>query len=614
MRLGTKLLVSFITVALLVLITGGLSYYLSNQIKSDLIRENGQTTEQLRALTEVTVQLQNSLLYTRNFLIESKKQREGDQTNTTASQIRQAREITEKCLSTAEQALEEVQKRIEQGGFRTFSNELISLADSLETSFLYYDSLTRELFELEQEGPYGDEIFNMTIEPYFRNTLLPILYEIRNLFDKRVDLQQEALNQRAEQTLMWIVLITALAFIVSMALAYIVYLSIARPVQELTKVARAYGNGDFSQRIELNTNDELAHFAASFNEMADNLGRIMVSRSYVNNIIQSMGDMLVVTDSGGKIELINNSLTEKLGYNEDELMNSDVWKIISDQQRTKARKQVETSKASFLESQLVSKQGKEIPVVLSYSYMNDDPANELKRVFVASDITVQKAAEKKISDSLNEKNVLLAEIHHRVKNNLAVISGLLELQIWGSEDEKYVDILKESQLRIQSIALVHEKLYQNDNFADIKIIDYVKELAEAIRDSFKVPGKKIKVCFDLKTLSMTINQAIPFSLILNESLVNIYKHAFVGRSEGEINISLKKENKKIILQVMDNGVGLKRDVMEANEQTLGMTLIDTLTQQLEGSYNFRNRSGGGTCFILTFPEGKGQNFVRHNIS
>ncbi|MEX0646926.1 MAG: histidine kinase dimerization/phosphoacceptor domain -containing protein [Balneolaceae bacterium] len=602
MRLGTKLLISFITVALLVLITGSLSYYLSNEIKKDLILESGQTTEQLQILTEMTVQLQNSLLYTRNFLIESNKQRQGDRSNTTASQVRQARDITISSLDEFYNELNSIRSSIASNSPENqVSAKIRSLTDSLDTSFIYYDSLIRELYELEREGSYGDEVFNVTVEPYFRNTLLPILLQVRGTYNQRVDLQQAELQQRAEQTITWIIIITVLAFITSVGLAYLVYRSITIPVQKLTKAAETIGAGDFSNRIELHTNDELAHFAATFNEMAENLSKSMVTRSYVNNIIQSMGDMLIVTNLSGKIELTNSALSDTLHYTEEELENSEVWDIIDEEQRERIQHQVENSpeKSSFIETRFVSGKGERIPVILSFSYLDEGLDKKPKRVYVASDITVQKEAEKKISNSLKEKNVMLAEIHHRVKNNLAVINGLLEMQIWNFEGEESAKVLRESQLRIQSIALVHEKLYQSDNFASIYISDYVKELVESIASSFKMPEKEIHVDYEFDQLNLTINQAIPFSLLLNESVVNVYKYAFNETKTGNIVISLKRKGDKAVLKIDDDGAGIPGE--EDSDYKLGMTIIDTLSKQLEGNYSIKNEKKGGASFIFTFP-------------
>ncbi|MCC5913860.1 MAG: HAMP domain-containing protein [Balneolaceae bacterium] len=607
MRLGTKLLLSFLSVAFLVLITGSLSYYLSNEIKNDLIAESASTSVQLQTLTEMTVQLQNSLLYTRNYLTEADKQRAGDESVSVAAQIRESERIAIESLDQFERALADLAvgdpDLVDQDDIMTKQSAVELLTDSLQQSFSYYNTLVRELYEIDQEVALGNEIFNVTIEPYFRNTLLQILLRLRSAYNDRVDAQLEHLQLRAEQTVSNIIFYSFLAFGIALLLAYLMHRSITRPVKELTQTARELGDGNLSKRIKLNTNDELANLADTFNKMAENLSKSMVSRSYVNNIIQSMGEMLIVTDSDGHIEIANKAVAGKLKTEPSRLEGEPFWSLIAGEEREIVKRSVEgTNRLNGpVETRFVSTSGDVIPVNLSYTRLEND--GELsKRIYVASDISILKEAEQKISDSLKEKSVLLAEIHHRVKNNLAVISGLLEMQIWNIDDEERTKILKDSQLRIQSIALVHEKLYQTENFADVRISDYIKELVKGIAESFKDPSKKIDVYFSCEDISMNINQAIPFSLLLNEGVVNVYKHAFKGRSEGRFEISLKRDGDDLHLRIIDNGTGLVKELSEIEKPSLGMTLIDTLSKQLEGKYTLATREdGNGTLFELKFP-------------
>jgi two-component sensor histidine kinase len=238
-------------------------------------------------------------------------------------------------------------------------------------------------------------------------------------------------------------------------------------------------------------------------------------------------------------------------------------------------------------------------VILSTSVLSDEVSDDVRLVFVASDISVQKESEQKISESLHEKNILLAEIHHRVKNNLAVISGLLQMQMWNVEDASAKKALQQSQLRIQSIALVHEKLYQNETFADINISDFARELVDAVSDSFKQPEQNVTLNYSMDNMKMNINQAVPLSLLLNECIVNCYKHAFAGRKEGKIDIVLDLNGDKVEIQVADNGHGLPDDFEFEIQQSLGVTLIRTLVSQLRGSARYES-TGEGTRFILEF--------------
>jgi PAS domain S-box-containing protein len=314
--------------------------------------------------------------------------------------------------------------------------------------------------------------------------------------------------------------------------------------------------------------------------------------------------MLFVTNAEGDIELVNNAVTERLQLKNDKSIQKNFWKLLPGEERTVIKKLVEKGDGSEspVETRFVTDFGEVISVNLSYTILSNKNQND-NRIFVASDISLLKSAERKISESLKEKNVLLAEIHHRVKNNLAVISGLLEMQIWNQENDEIINTLRDSQLRIQSIALVHEKLYQTENFANVRISEYIEELSRGIADSFNDPNKNVLRVVDCDDIIMSINEAISFSLLLNEGVVNAYKHAFVGRDEGEIKISLKKEGDELLLSVSDNGIGLKNRFLKKEDASLGMKLIGTLTNQLGGEYSLKAGPDSGTIFEVKFPIG-----------
>lgn len=205
-----------------------------------------------------------------------------------------------------------------------------------------------------------------------------------------------------------------------------------------------------------------------------------------------------------------------------------------------------------------------------------------------------------LTAALEEKEVLIKEIHHRVKNNLAVISGLLELQM-DQADNGFVDrVLSESQRRVQSISMIHEKLYQNEKLAEIDFEKYVRELIDVITFSFSNPDKDIQVNINIDDFKLGVDQGIPCGLILNEVLSNAFEHAFTGRDTGTINVTISVvDDEKIRLTVEDNGKGLPEEDMD--HESLGITLIETLGQQLEGKINWESNERG-TTFLLEFDK------------
>lgn len=226
-------------------------------------------------------------------------------------------------------------------------------------------------------------------------------------------------------------------------------------------------------------------------------------------------------------------------------------------------------------------------------------AGNKRLVAYVRDITEQKEYENQIRRSLKEKETLLAEVHHRVKNNLAVISGLLEMQVFNTEDEQLLKKLQESQSRIQSIAMVHEKLYSSESFSEIDINQYINDLLDMIMSSLGDLNKDIRVKKDIDSVTLAVRQAVPCGLLLNELITNSYKHAFTGREGGTLRISAtQNKHNRLLLKVADNGVGLPDDFNMASESSLGMTLVNTLVKQLEGELDVS--SDKGTCFEVRF--------------
>jgi len=207
------------------------------------------------------------------------------------------------------------------------------------------------------------------------------------------------------------------------------------------------------------------------------------------------------------------------------------------------------------------------------------------------DISVSKRAEELLRRSLHEKEILLSEIHHRVKNNMAVISGLLSLQEVYFEEEQSRALFLESQNRIKSMALIHEKLYQSDNFTQIGFEAYIRDLIDNIKRSYGTTNKTISIRTEIVDGYLDLNNAVPCALIMNELLSNVYKHAFSNRSKGEVLIRFIHEEDEYRMEVADNGVGADQARMRKSG-SLGYTLIDALVKQLRGRMEVISGSDG----------------------
>ena len=215
------------------------------------------------------------------------------------------------------------------------------------------------------------------------------------------------------------------------------------------------------------------------------------------------------------------------------------------------------------------------------------------------EITERMRAEEQIKVSLEEKEVLLKEIHHRVKNNLQVISSLLSLQSRCIEDQSVLELFQESQNRIRSMALIHEKLYRSQDLVRIDFAEYIRNLATHLVRSYRANLGTVNLKVDANDVSLSVDAAVPCGLIINELVSNSLKHAFIDGREGEIRIELRSDrDHQLTLIVGDNGVGFPRDLDFRSTESLGMQLVNTLTNQLDGTVELH--SNGGTEFKITF--------------
>jgi PAS domain S-box-containing protein len=218
---------------------------------------------------------------------------------------------------------------------------------------------------------------------------------------------------------------------------------------------------------------------------------------------------------------------------------------------------------------------------------------------IVRDISARKKGEAGLKEAIREKDVLLREIHHRVKNNMQVISSLLNLQAERFKDKEVREAFKESQGRIRSMALIHEKLYRARNLSEVDFSEYVTSLTASVIRAYQVNPERARFKLDLDRVSLDINASIPCGLILNEIILNALKHAFPEGGTGEIHIELReKEDGGVRLTVRDNGIGFPEGIDIRNTDTLGLQIVSLLTDQLEGKFDIRNDRG--TVFSLSF--------------
>jgi two-component sensor histidine kinase len=219
---------------------------------------------------------------------------------------------------------------------------------------------------------------------------------------------------------------------------------------------------------------------------------------------------------------------------------------------------------------------------------------------IAHNVTEKKLIQQRVQQSLKEKDVLLKEVHHRVKNNMQIISSILNLQSSYVTDAYTLALLKESQNRIKTMAYIHESLYQNKSFTSVNFSEYIQTLSSNIIQSYVISSEKIDLVLNLEKMRLNLDLSIPAGLIINELITNAIKHAFPNTVKGKILLNLKSENNIVCIEVIDNGVGIPPEIDYNNTPTLGLQLVNTLIDQVGGKIKFNSKKDFGTQVLIKF--------------
>jgi PAS domain S-box-containing protein len=310
-----------------------------------------------------------------------------------------------------------------------------------------------------------------------------------------------------------------------------------------------------------------------------------------------------MTDPDGRFLDSNPAYSRITGYSLEELRKLDFPRLIHPDDAAANMRQIERMLKGeipdfVVENRYCRKDGTFVWVRKSVSLVRD--ASEAPQWIIAlvEDITVRRQAEERLQESLSDKVVLLKEIHHRVKNNLQVISSLVDLQS-DNLDPAMREMFQDVRDRVRTMALVHEKLYQSENLASVQFDEYARSLLQYLWRAHSNSETSIGLSLDLLPVTFSVETAVPFGLILNELAVNALKHAFVGRSEGTVVVVLRTdENGRVRLRVADNGVGMPAGLDWRNAQSLGLRLVQMLTRQLNGTVEAN--CDVGTEFVISF--------------
>ncbi len=312
--------------------------------------------------------------------------------------------------------------------------------------------------------------------------------------------------------------------------------------------------------------------------------------------VQESNASIVITDLKGNIEYVNPTFTKITGYTFEEAIGNNPRMLKSGHTQDdeyKSMWETITSgndwRGKFYNQK---KNGELFWESASISPVKDEYGEITHFIAVKEDITSQKMNDEKILNSLKEKEVMLREIHHRVKNNLQIVSSLLKLQAGHMKDQQSRDAFIISQNRVKSMALIHQQLYRSTNLSKINFGDYIKQLLNYLQQAYITSSKKAALNVEAENILLEVDTAIPCGLIINELISNSFKHAFINQKHPKINVKLtKQDDRKYMLEISDNGIGLPENFDIRNTASLGMQLVVTLTEQLDGTIEPYNNDG-----------------------
>lgn len=330
-------------------------------------------------------------------------------------------------------------------------------------------------------------------------------------------------------------------------------------------------------------------------------GELRESEDKFRRMFNRVFDAVVIINRNGMIMDVNDTTCKLLGYSKEEILKLSVGDIHPQAEIKKIQAGVHRVLKKGIdymgETAFVNKNGETIQVEAGGGTFKI--GDEVYIMGSFRNITERKLAEDKLIASLEEKEVLLREIHHRVKNNMQVISSLLRLQSRSFKDDMILEKFKVAQNRIRSMALIHESLYKARDLARINLSDYVSRLTTHLRSLYKIGKGTVKFNLDIKDINLDISKAIPCGLIISEVMSNSLKHAFPDGRPGEIQVKGSTDKKgKCTLVIKDTGVGIPGDLDLYQTDTLGMQLVTDLVKQLGGTIKLDRE--GGTSFIISF--------------
>lgn len=417
------------------------------------------------------------------------------------------------------------------------------------------------------------------------------------IFDTEVDEPHSIINN-AYQTFSYLMVgfILAGSFLALVVMFYIDSMVLTRLKYLTERVKTITKRDDPSGRLDMDGDDELSDLTNNINQMLESMetskNNVSKSRLKYKNVFNNTGTAMTIHGSDGKFTMVNTEFENLSRYSKIEIESKKYWTDffsgddLVKMEEYRSQRNLKNNPPRSYAARFIDGTGETKDVMLTVTTI---PTTE--------DVLVSYMDITKLNSTMREKELLVREIHHRVKNNLQIISSLLNLQSRYVTDELSLQVLRESENRVRSISMVHEGLYRSKDLSNINFKQYIETLVTQLIISYGVDQTKIGIKMDIMNISLSIDTAVPVGLLITEILTNSIKYAF---PEGNGNMCLKfsRENKHYLLNLEDDGVGFSSDKLNTNE-SLGMQLIQSLSEQLDSEMKIETINGTRYSFKFT---------------
>jgi PAS domain S-box-containing protein len=599
---GGKISLCLLGIAALFGVVGWRSVVATDAVRVQVERLRRSSIDELTAAGDMLATLEGTQRAAVDLLASSRRERSsravrqpqaGGSAGSAAS-IEQGLATFEEQLATSRRRIEAALAMAGQAGTAPMvareRNDMLPRLDRIDVELAVHRSLVGQLLELARSDPDAARRYlDQRVHPHYLHVLRPLVQGHREATERELREALGVVNAALVEADRDSGMLTVVALGLAIVLGLFTTRTIAYPIVALRDAADRLWAGDLTARAAERSSDELGTLAADFNGMAEQLQNTTILKSYVDDIIRSMSEIIVVTDLRGRVQTVNRAAVEQLGWSERELVGRDVRNVIS-------------GDASAGEAEVVTRSGATLPVACTPAELHDSAGRPHGRVWVARALRRQKQVEDELRGLLAEKEALLREVHHRVKNNLQVISSLLRLQAAESPSPQASRLFHESENRIHSMALIHEQLCRSGDHTRIDFRDYVDGLTRNVLASAGEAVRPVKVSLDIDPAPLDIDVAIACGLILNELMTNALKHAFPDGRCGTIAVTFTCTDGSATLVVADDGIGLAGSASDQElAPSLGLRIVAALVRQLHGTSSVEGE--GGTRFTLTFPVG-----------